>query len=279
MPRSRVWPLGGLATWVEDDVIHISVVFTWQLAKADRFQKALKKFNLPVRVGGPAVDLLFGKPVNGTKALHHHNSEATFTSRGCIRKCPFCAVPIIEGQFRELTSWPVGRLICDNNLLAASGGHFDNVIDRLKPVKGVDFNQGLDARLLTPYHASRLAELDLHMVRLAFDSVKYETSFVDAFRVLTDAGVPKKKISVYVLMGFDDTPEEALYRLRLVKSLGAWPNPMRYQPLWSKKRNEYTHPNWTHKELIRFSRYWQNLRITNNIPFEEFRYPCTNLNA
>jgi len=34
--------------------------------------------------------------------LRLHNPDATFTTRGCPRACPFCAVPRIEGKFREL---------------------------------------------------------------------------------------------------------------------------------------------------------------------------------
>jgi hypothetical protein len=170
----------------------------------------------------------------------------------------------------ELDDWESKPIVCDNNLLAASVAHFDVVIDSLKSLKWCDFNQGLDARLMTQYHAERLAELNNPTCRLAFDSVDYEPSFLRAFSLLRDAGIPKKNIRTYVLIGFRDTPDDALYRLNLVRSLGVLPNPMRYQPINAKYRNEYVGAHWTHRELDRYMSYWQNLRYTGSVPFEEY---------
>lgn len=262
--------------WKQGNTAYLSVVFTWDLPAAYQRAVWLRAQGYTVKAGGPAVmlmrDYLAGvAKCNGEElpALRRHNPDATFTSRGCIRRCPFCAVPRIEGELRELDNWEPAPIVCDNNLLACSRSHFDRVVDRLKPLSGIDFNQGLDARLLTDYHASRLAELDC-MARLAFDSISYESSFVRAFEVLRKAGFPLNRIRVYVLIGFRDTPEDALYRLRRVQGLGLKPNPMRYQALDALQRNSYVGPNWTHEQLTRYMRYWANLRYTEAVPFEEW---------
>ncbi len=259
-----------------DGVARLSVVFTWDLPKAYQRAVWLKAEGLHVVAGGPAValmpDYLTDVAEIGTDwpgALTQHNPLATFTSRGCIRCCPFCAVWRTEGKLRELNDWPVRPIICDNNLLACSRQHFDRVIDELKPLSNIDFNQGLDARLLTQYHADRLAELDC-MIRLALDHISYEANFMRAFERLRKARVPKKRIRTYVLIGYEDTPEDALYRLRLVKSLGIDPNPMRYNPLDTLRRDSYVGENWTDRELTRYVRYWSKLRWFGGIPFEEF---------
>lgn len=261
----------------ENGMVRLSVAFTWDLPQA--FQRAvwLRQLGLHVIAGGPAValmpDYLADVAEIGTDwpdALEHHNPLATFTSRGCIRCCPFCAVWRVEGELRELTDWPVRPVVCDNNLLACSRAHFDKVIDRLKPLRDIDFNQGLDARLLTQHHAGRLAELDC-MVRLAFDHVNYESDFMRAFEFLRAAKISKRRIRVYVLIGYKDTPEDALYRLRLVSNLGIDPNPMRYNPLDTLIRDSYVGENWTDRELTRYVRYWANLRYFRAVPFEEFR--------
>lgn len=257
-------------------VARLSVAFTWDLPQVYQRAVWLRQLGLCVTAGGPAValmpDYLTDVAEIGTdwpSALEHHNPLATFTSRGCIRRCPFCAVWRVEGELRELDDWPVRPIVCDNNLLACSHKHFDRVIDRLKPLHDIDFNQGLDARLLTKYHADRLAELDC-MVRLAFDHVAYESDFMRAFGLLREARVPKNRIRAYVLIGYEDTPEDALYRLRFVTGLGIDPNPMRYNPLDTLARDSYVGAGWTDRELTRYIRYWANLRYFRAVPFEVF---------
>ena len=266
----------GIVEHINGNIARLSVPFTWNLPIA--YQRAVwfKSSGLDVFAGGPAVDLMpdyladvatIG--ANWPDALAYHNPLATFTSRGCIRRCTFCAVWRIEGNLRELSDWPLRPIVCDNNLLACSRAHFDRVIDRLKSLKRIDFNQGLDARLLTDYHANRLAELDC-LVRLAFDHTNYEGAFISAYKRLRQAGFPKKRIRVYVLVGFKDTPDDARCRLETVTALGIDPNPMRYNPLDTLVRDSYVAPGWTDTQLTRYIRYWANLRYFRAVPFDEF---------
>lgn len=267
---------GGLVEWVYEQTAYLSVVFSWQLPVA--YQRAVwwKMAGYEVRAGGPAVtfnpDYLADVAQIGgeIEALSHHNSKATFTTRGCVRRCPFCTVPKIETDFRELNEWEPKPIICDNNFLASSLTHFNRVIDLLKPLSGIDFNQGLDSRLLTKYHADRLAELNMLFIRLAWDNINIESCFMQAVKWLYQAGFPKKSIRVYVLIGYKDTPDDALYRLETIRGLGITPYPMRYQPLNAIRRNEYIAPGWTDRELKRFVRYWSNLNHLGAIPFNEF---------
>jgi hypothetical protein len=267
--------------WTEGKEAYLSVVFTWDLPAARERAEALVAKGYHIHAGGPAVmlnpDYLQDVAECNTASipcLHRHNPNATFTSRGCIRRCSFCAVPKIEGDLVELDEWDVLPIVCDNNLLACSIKHFDSVVDKLKPLSGIDFNQGLDARLLTKYHADRLAELDC-MVRLAWDDTAYEKSFRRAYELFRDAGFPANKIHVYVLIGYKDTPEDALYRLQEVWKTKSFPNPMRYQPLDALEKNSYVEASWTEAELRRYMKYWSRLHWYNvrfHIPFEDFHY-------
>lgn len=269
--------VGGIAEWGDGNTAYLSVVFSWDLPRVYSRAIFLSLQGYRVLAGGPAVlanpNYLAGvAEISGEvrDAISHHNSSATFTSRGCVRKCKFCIVPQIEGVLVELDSWPIRPIVCDNNLLACSRKHFDDVVDKLKPLSNVDFNQGLDVRLLTSYHANRLAELDFKCIRLAWDHIRDESIFRSAFKLLVDAGISANKVRVYCLIGFEDTPEDALYRLETIRDLGALPNPMRYQPIDTLRKNSYVSPNWTNSELVRYMRYWQNLRYTSRIPFQEF---------
>lgn len=268
---------GGYIEWVERGIAHLSIIFSWQLTRA--YQRAVwhRTMGRRVKAGGPAVDLNLDYLSDvadcggSAMAIRRHNQQACFTTRGCIRQCAFCAVPTIEGEFRELNNIQLRPIVCDNNFLAASRRHFDFVVDGLKVFGDVDFNQGLDARLLTKYHAERLAELDFKWLRLAWDHVGTERQFMRAWETLRSAGVPAGKIAVYVLIGFHDTPEDALYRLDTVwNKLKSWPFPMRYQPLDAERRNCYVGAHWTDKKLKRYVKYWSNLRHLSGIPFAEY---------
>jgi hypothetical protein len=263
------------AEWIENDTAYLSIPFTWELQNAYQRAAMLNAEGYSVRAGGPAVSLMpdflvdvaqIGGNVN---ALPHHNPDACFTSRGCIRQCSFCAVWRIEGNIQELNDWEPKPIVCDNNLLACSINHFDKVIDRLKPIKNIDFNQGLDARLLTQYHADRLSELDC-TVRLAWDHIDTGNAFMAAYEKLRKASIPKNRIRVYVLIGYKDTPNDAWFRLRTVHNLGCIPNPMRYNPLDTMIRDSYVGEHWTNKKLIAYMRYWAALRFTGGVPFNEW---------
>lgn len=269
------WPKT-VVEWTEGDTAYLSVAFTWDLPKAHMRAVWLREQRYEVEAGGPACLLMPDylsevAKVNGKRidALWRHNPDATFTSRGCIRRCEFCAVPVIEGDLVELDHWEPKPIVCDNNLLACSPQHFDKVIDSLKGIEGVDFNQGLDARLLQKWHARRLAELDLAKVRLAWDWTSLEGDVLYAIGLFRDAGIPKSKIGIYCLIGFHDTPEDALYRLETIRGWGILPNPQRYNPLGTLTKDSYVGAAWTDKQLTRYMRYWYQPRVWA-MPFEEF---------
>ena len=225
----------GIASWKVGKTLYLSVPFTWMMEDA---RKMALEHKGKVVAGGPAVQLV-GAPWADTPescpydTLAFHNPCATFTTRGCPNKCGFCAVPRIEGDFRELDDWKPAPVVCDNNIMAASKKHFERVIDRLKDFPLVDFNQGLDARLFTKWHAEQLARLKGVKVRFAFDHINNETSTFTAIQTSREAGL--KNFGIYVLIGFRDTPEDAHNRLETVRSWGIWPTPMRYQPLEDRK--------------------------------------------
>lgn len=262
--------------WHDGDTLMISVVFTWQLPIVRCLCEWNHQAGKHIRVGGVAIELMPSfladiAEVGGQyPALQKHNPHATFTSRGCIRSCEFCAVPEVEGGLVELNEWEPKPIVCDNNILACSQKHFDKVIDSLKSFKGVDFNQGLDARLLTNYHLDRLRELHTPILRFAWDHIDSERVVLDAIKRTMLAGFPKSRIKCYVLFGFKDTPEDALYRLETLKSLGIRPNPQRYQPLDILKKDSFVDKRWTEYELHRMVRYWSRQNWLSKMPYEEY---------
>lgn len=264
-----------VAAWKIGKTLYVSVPFTWLLPKA---KEIIKKHSGPVLAGGPAVYLMpdylgveVGRECPTVRPLDFHNPLATFTSRGCVNNCGFCAVPKIEGGLKELDAWPVRPVVCDNNLLACSAAHFNRVIDRLKPLPYVDINQGLDARRFKTHHTRRLAELKGVKIRFAFDHLGVESEVMDAISLARAHGFSLRSIGVYVLIGFKDTPESARYRLETIRALGIRPNPMRYQPLGALEKNRHASPEWTASELARMQRYYSRLRWLEHIPYEQYK--------
>ena len=262
--------------WKCADTLYLSVPFTWLLPEAEGLadQYRLHAGAGKVVAGGPAVKL-YGAPwADETPAecpfdvLAMHNPLATFTTRGCPNRCAFCAVPRIEGEFRELPTWKPAPIVCDNNLTAASRGHWERVIESLRPFPLVDFNQGFEARRFTIWQADLLAKLRMAKIRFALDSSREEGAVYGALQTCRKAGL--RDFGVYVLIGFNDTPDDALHRLELVRSWKIRPTPMRYQPLDTLVKNGYVAPGWPAYELRRMMQYWSRLRVYEHIPYADF---------
>lgn len=212
-------------------------------------------------VGGPAVQLLpdFFADLSFVRtgaqhqdALAYVNPHATKTSSGCVRHCEFCAVPRTEGRLKEFTNWPNRPILIDNNLLGCSKSHFDVVINGLRTIGRADFNQGLDARLLTEYHTQRLHEIKEPTIRLALDNMEYVESWRRAFLMLRAAGIAKYHISSYALIGFNSGTEEARERLEFIESFGIKAFPMWFHELDAMHPHQVTEKQkalgWSQRE-------------------------------
>ncbi len=268
------------------------------------------------------------------------NAFYGYITRGCVRRCPFCAVPILEPvynpyiplkdrieQVREIYGDQKDLLLMDNNVLASK--HFSKIIDdivcsgfgkgstytqpnmldisirnlkegrndrayirksqelimsfysklkgeasfqvyriidryhinklsttkkenliaaydELKPIhdkhfhpiarqRYVDFNQGVDARLLTKEKAGLLAKIAIKPLRIAFDDIETFPQYNQALRWCVEAGITD--FSNYLLYNYEDEPVDLYKRLKinveLCDELGVniYSFPMKYHPL------------------------------------------------
>lgn len=188
-----------------------------------------------------------------------------FTTRGCIRNCSFCFVPKAEGYIRVVGDiydlWD-GKsksiTLLDNNILALPD-HFEMICKQLvRENLSVDFNQGLDIRLLTKHFIELLNGLTLKGgVRFAFDYPKLEPIIRKKVSLLRQY-YQRKYIFFYVLVGFNTTFEQDLHRLEILRELGCRPYIMRHENTPREKRYirlaEWANQFWT------FAKY----------PFDEF---------
>ena len=186
-----------------------------------------------------------------------------YASRGCIRKCHFCGVPKLEGAQRDAT--PLTEfvnavdaiygprrdlLLMDNNVVASS--RFKEIIAEIRDLgftpgaklsrgdrsvqRRVDFNQGVDARILCKdrMYLRELSSICLSPLRIAFDHLGLKGPYETAIRYSHEFGM--NDLSNYMLYNFHDTPLDLFERMylnvRLNEELGIriYSFPMRYQP-------------------------------------------------
>lgn len=245
------WPKGP-TYWIDNRILYASIPFTWNLISV-KGELSQRNFDWDTAiVGGPAVELIPGffndlphvsEGHDAPGILQRINPLATRTTIGCNRKCKFCGVgrgKIEQGGLVELDDWPDLPVLCDNNILASSEAHFDKVIERLKGHGWADFNQGIDARLLTPYHAKRLREIGKPIIRLALDNMGYADQWENAFSILRSASFPLNLIRSYALVGFDSTPEEAWIRCKWIEDHKVIALPMWFHKLNAMEVNQVT---------------------------------------
>jgi hypothetical protein len=184
------------------------------------------------------------------------HASILFASRGCIRRCGFCSVPKLEGRPNNLKYgirsliYPTHKrvILWDNNILGNANWRdiFDELIElQLK----VDFNQGLDARLMTDEAAEKLGRIKTPTIRLAYDFYGIGPAVKKAIERLEAAGKRRRDIVVYTLFNYTDDPGDFLDRVKDLLSWGAVSYPMRYEPLTSLVKNRYVSPRWGPERL------------------------------
>lgn len=118
----------------------------------------------------------------------------------------------------------------------------------------VDFNQGIDSRLITPENMSKLAEVNIYPLRIAFDHWNLHDIYEKSVKTAVKSGI--RNLSNYLLYNFEDEPDELYYRLemnvRLCEELDAsiYSFPMKYHPINDPeffKNRDYIGKHWNRK--------------------------------
>jgi len=198
------------------DKIYVSCVFDYNKDKCVEWENDPK-----VLIGGSGYNLKTVLPPE--IEVVNPKINIGFSSRGCIRHCDFCVVPIKEGKIRatgDLYSIWDGKskdiVLLDNNILALPE-HFELICYQLRQEKlKVDFNQGLDIRLLTKSNVRNLANISHEEYRFAFDNIATYPAVIRGIDLLREGGINRAFWYVYC----DENFESALERLLILKRLG-----------------------------------------------------------
>ena len=199
------------------DKIYVSCIFTKNRYKAREYEK----YN--AIIGGSGYDIKSNLP-DEIEVLNP-KINIGFASRGCIRKCEFCIVPEKEGWIRGVGDlydiWDgESKLVTflDNNILAIPD-HFKIICEQAQENNlMIDFNQGLDIRLLTDDIAKTISKTKLKELRFALDYPEMIPICKNKIKTLRDH-IPKATPFFYVLIGFNTTIEQDFERLYFLKSM------------------------------------------------------------
>jgi len=199
----------------------------------------------------------------------------TRSTKGCGRHCSFCAVSTLETELIDYCAltpvveyvaknWGERRhlMLLDDNFLQSK--QFDRIIDQIRDLgfhrgaklnraeRRVDFNQGLDVRLLTRTRLQKLFSIALRPLRIAFDNVSLAALYEKTINCAIDLGF--SEISSYVLYNYLDRTSDLYNRLRIAAELNdkygtrVYSFPMKFLPC-DRKDRKHLGPHWSRRQV------------------------------
>ena len=171
-----------------------------------------------------------------------------YLTRGCPRGCGFCHVASKEGRrsykVANLSEFWRGQkkiVLCDPNILACKD-HMELLQQLADSGATVEFNQGLDIRLVNNGNLELLKQIKLTNIHFAFD--RYEDKeiiepLLRRFKEKTGYNRNKGKVVVYILVNYNTTISQDIERIQFCRELNFSPYPMIYdkahcKPIYKK---------------------------------------------
>ena len=247
------------------DIVYKSKIFTW--TPDNEYCYNTKKYIY----GGTGYDysIKLVKHIDFcTPSFELYNCQHAygFLTRGCPNKCAWCVVPQKEGNIQPYSDIQdfIGNyksaILMDNNVLAHD--HGIRQIEKISKLAiKIDFNQGLDARLIDDSIAKLLSKIKwLHSVRLACDTKQSMPHIKKSVDLLRKHGVTPKSYFCYVLVKdiFD-----ALERVEFLRELKVDPFAQAYRGFYN-----YSEPT---KEQKNFCRWVNHKAIFKSVKWEDYK--------
>lgn len=258
------------------NTIYITSLFSWDIKTVisciNTYKNLYPKAN--IKVGGICASLLHKKIEDETGITPHIgiwkeleklqpdyslfpniNYSIANATKGCIRKCSFCMVHILEPEFMEIKNWfdyidlSKERIVFfDNNFTASSKEHMLQVLDTCRKLnKTIDFNQAIDCRLFTKELAIAFSKCKIHPLRFSMDFIGTLEPCINAIKLAEEQGITD--LCIYLLYNFNDTLEDFWTRCHALVEVKADIFPMKYQPLDTTERDTYIGKHWDKNSL------------------------------
>lgn len=191
-----------------------------------------------------------------------------FLTRGCPRGCEFCHVGAKEGRcskkVADLSEFWNGQkkiVLCDPNILACP--EHPELLQQLVDSKAkVEFNQGLDIRLVSERNIDLLKRIKIDKPHFAYDRIQDKDIVEKKMKMVREeTGWSRKNVkpTVFILCNYDTTVEQDIERIEFCRELEWSPYPM----IYDKK-----HANPVYKRL---QRWCNNYIFWNCKRFEDYK--------
>ena len=181
-----------------------------------------------------------------------------FLTRGCPRGCEFCIVGKKEGKcsvkVADLSEFWNGQrkiVLCDPNILACKD--WRDLLQQLIDSRAeIDFNQGLDIRLISEEKARLLNQIKIKEIHFAWDRYQDKEKILPKLKLfasITKHSPNAHKAIVYTIVNFDTTIEQDLERIYTLRDLGYWP----YVMIYDKEHCQRVYKNmqrWVNNRFI-----------------------------
>ncbi len=161
------------------------------------------------------------------------------------------------------------NLLAENYLLDVNTAKKENILtvyslikelfekhrNKASKLRYVDFNQGVDARLITEEKMQLLSEIPIKPLRIAFDNLSFKDVYVNAINLAAKYGI--KNLSNYLLYNEKDRPEELYERLEInvllseELDINIYSFPMKFHPITGEKHlnRDFLGEHWNRKYI------------------------------
>ena len=157
-----------------------------------------------------------------------------FLTRGCPRGCEFCIVGRKEGRcsrkvanLSEFWNGQKNICLCDPNMFACRD--WQDLAQQLIDSNAlIEFNQGVDIRIMTKEKVEALNSMKLSMIHFAWDNYPDEHCYNQLKKYRDMFKLNGRHLTVYVLTNYNTTMEQDLERLYKLRELDYTPYVMIY---------------------------------------------------
>lgn len=179
-----------------------------------------------------------------------------YMTRGCPRDCSFCHTTQKDGcrsyKVADLSEFWRGQkniVLLDQNILACKD-HLELLNQLIESKARIEFNGGLDIRLVNERNIEKIKQLKLKGIHFAFDRYQDRDIIMRnmrMFKELTGFDKDRGRIMVYILCNYDTNIQQDIERIQFCRELNFSPYPMIY---------DKEHANPVYKRLQRWCNNW-----------------------